>query len=114
MSKNQALLRVISDLRSLAGSLEILLGTLETGEPAAAAAAVPAEQAPAKAAPADSTAAELERPALEEVRAAMAEKSREGRREAVKAIIYKYGASKLTAIAPKHYAAVLREVQAIK
>ena len=44
----------------------------------------------------------------------MAEKNREGHREKVKAIIHKYGANKLTALDPKHYAEVLKEVGEIK
>jgi hypothetical protein len=51
---------------------------------------------------------------LEEVRAAMADKSRDGHREAVKAIITKYGAGNLSSLDPKHYAAALKEVGELK
>jgi outer membrane biosynthesis protein TonB len=51
---------------------------------------------------------------LEEVRAAMADKSRDGHREAVKAIITKYGANNLSSLDPKHYAAALKEVGELK
>ena len=51
---------------------------------------------------------------LEEVRAVLADKNKEGHREAVKAIIFKYGANKLTALDPKYYVDVLKEVGEIK
>ena len=53
-------------------------------------------------------------PTLEEVREAMAEKNREGHREEVKAIIVSHGANKLTALGPRCYAEVLKEVGEIK
>jgi hypothetical protein len=53
-------------------------------------------------------------PTLEEVRAAMADKSRDGHREAVKGIITKYGANNLSSLDPKHYAAALKEVGELK
>ncbi|QSX09563.1 hypothetical protein J0B03_05745 [Alkalibacter rhizosphaerae] len=57
---------------------------------------------------------EQHQPTLEEIRAAMADKSRDGHREAVKAIITKYGVNNLSALEPKHYAAALKEVEEIK
>jgi len=57
---------------------------------------------------------EEKQPTLEEVRAAMADKSRDGHREAVKAIITKYGANNLSSLDPKHYAAALKEVGELK
>jgi len=92
MSKTKLALDVVNDLRSLANSIESLVGAESNPEAAT-------EPSP---------------PTLEEVRAAMAEKNRAGHREAVKAIIYKYGADKLTALEPQHYTAVLQEVGAIK
>lgn len=80
---------VINSLRSLADSIEGLIRTLEAK-------------------------ADQQEPTLEEVRAAMAEKNKAGHREAVKAIIKKYGADKLTAIDPTHYTQVLKEVGEIK
>ena len=57
---------------------------------------------------------EEKQPTLEEVRAAMADKSRDGHREAVKAIITKYGANNLSSLDPIHYAAALKEVGELK
>jgi hypothetical protein len=51
---------------------------------------------------------------LEMVRTALAEKSREGHREAVLALLKKYGAERLSAIAPENYADLLAEAGAIK
>lgn len=50
---------------------------------------------------------------LQEVRTRLAELSRDGKREAVKALINKYGAAKLTEIDPKYYAALMDEAVVI-
>ena len=50
---------------------------------------------------------------LEEVRAVLAEKSRDGRREEVKALLQKYGAEKLSAVDPSNYAALKAEAEAM-
>ena len=52
---------------------------------------------------------DIKQPALEEVRAFLADKSRDGHREAIKAILLKYGADKLTSLDPVHYSKVLKE-----
>lgn len=44
----------------------------------------------------------------------MADKSREGHREEVKAIITKYGANNLSSLDPKFYVAAIKEVGEIK
>jgi hypothetical protein len=44
----------------------------------------------------------------------MAEKNRDGHREAVKAIIHKYGANNLSAMDPKYYAQAMKEVGELK
>jgi hypothetical protein len=50
---------------------------------------------------------------LEQVRAKLAEVSRNGKKNEAKALISKYGADKLTDIDPDHYAAVLKEAEAL-
>ena len=50
---------------------------------------------------------------LEEVRAVLAEKTRDGRREEVKALLQKYGAEKLSAVDPSNYAALKAEAEAM-
>jgi len=133
MSKIKLALDVVSDLKSLAESIETLVHAIETNEhiitnevaeeqtkkkskskatkaedPMAEEPEVEEVQEEKKPAP------EEKQPTLEEVRAAMADKSRDGHREAVKAIITKYGASNLSAMDPKHYASALKEVGELK
>ena len=59
--------------------------------------------------------AELEEtmPTLEEVRAVLAKLSVEGHSAAVKSLIAKFGADKLSDIAPEQYAALLKEAERI-
>jgi hypothetical protein len=127
MSKIKLALEVVSDLKSLAESIETLVHAMESNEVANEANEEPTnKKSKAKAkveepetkepevgeAPVEEP--EEKQPTLEEVRAAMADKSRDGHREAVKAIITKYGANNLSALDPKHYAAALKEVGELK
>ena len=50
---------------------------------------------------------------LEEVRAVLADKSRAGHTAEIRELLKKYGASKLSLIDPKHYEALLREVEVL-
>lgn len=52
-------------------------------------------------------------PTLEEVRAVLAKLSVEGHSAAVKSLIAKYGAAKLSELAPEHYVALLKEAERI-
>ena len=78
---------------------------------------VPAEEQPAKNAPAENSPAEepqVEAPAeikLEQIRAVLADKSRAGHTAAVRELLKKYGATKLSQVDPKHYAAILKETE---
>ena len=54
-----------------------------------------------------------EAPTLEEVRAVLAKLSVEGHSAAVKALIAKFGADKLSDIVPEQYAALLKEAERI-
>ncbi|MFA9398371.1 MAG: hypothetical protein ACERKV_08920 [Clostridiaceae bacterium] len=56
----------------------------------------------------------VKQPTLEELRALMAEKSKAGYREEVKAILLKYDAKKLTSLDEKNYVEVMKEVGEIK
>lgn len=60
--------------------------------------------------------AEPETPKLsfEDVRGILADIARAGNREGVKALLEKYGASKLSALAPEHYAAILKDAEGLK
>ncbi len=48
---------------------------------------------------------------LEQVRAVLAEKSRNGHTAEIRALLQKYGASKLSGIDPTHYKALLAEAE---
>ncbi len=50
---------------------------------------------------------------LEDVRAVLAEKSRAGHTEAVKELISKYGADRLSSIDPSNYAALMADAEGI-
>ena len=52
-------------------------------------------------------------PTLEEVRTVLARLSVEGHSAAVKSLISKFGAAKLSELAPEHYAALLKEAERI-
>ncbi|WP_139903984.1 rRNA biogenesis protein rrp5 [Clostridium thermarum] len=104
MSKIKLLLDVVSDMRSLADSLqavaEVLMGNepVETIEPA-------------------TTVKESEQKkkeiTLEEIRGKLAEKSQAGLTAQVREIIKKYGGSKLSEVDPKHYADILKDAEVL-
>ena len=50
---------------------------------------------------------------LEHVRAVLADKSRAGHTAAVRDLLQKYGASKLSQVDPKHYEALLKDAEVI-
>ena len=50
---------------------------------------------------------------LEDVRAVLAEKSRAGHTATIRTILQKYGASKLSGVDPKHYEALLQDVEVL-
>lgn len=50
---------------------------------------------------------------LEQVRSVLAEKSHDGKTDAVRELLQKYGASKLSAVDPKHYAALLADAEVL-
>jgi hypothetical protein len=56
---------------------------------------------------------EKKQPKLEEVRAVLAEKSRTGHTEAIRELLKKYGADRLSAIDPAHYQALLEEAEVL-
>lgn len=123
MSKIKLALDVVNDLRSLADSIEGLVGALEVNQTESNTPEVAAKSKTKCRTKILPTPEELEesnitpeekQPTLEEVRAAMADKSRDGHREAVKAILTKYGANNLSSLDPEHYAAALKEVGELK
>lgn len=111
MNKTKIIQDIIVNLIGISNNLEALAETLN--------ASIVPEAAPENTESVEKKTSKDEapkekQPTLEEVREAMAEKSKAGHREEVKAILLKYGAKKLTSLDEKHYAEVLKEVGEIK
>lgn len=126
MGKVKLLLDVIGDLRSLADSLQAVADAVADSDAAEAEMTVTKEpekagrsgKAAAKnTAKKDAKAAKQEpeeKPlTLEEVRAVLAEKSRSGHTEEVRALLNKHGADKLSEIDPAEYPALLAEAEVL-
>jgi hypothetical protein len=96
MSRIKLLKDIVDDMHALADSLSTLASALESDKPEA-----PEQQAKP----------EL---SLSDVRAVLAKKSQAGFTKEIKALIEKYGAEKLSAVEPKHYDALLKEVEGLK
>ena len=126
MGKVKLLLDVIGDLRSLADSLQAVADAV--ADNGAADAELTATKEPEKTgkngkagakntAKKDAKAAKQEpeeKPlTLEEVREVLAEKSRSGHTEEVRALLNKHGADKLSEIDPAEYAALLAEAEVL-
>ena len=116
MSKMKLLLDVVSDLRSLADSLQAVADAVaQNGQEQLD---QTTEERPAQE-PEKKTAAKKEEKAepkpltLEQVRAALAEKSRAGHTAEVKALLIKHGADKLSDIDPAEYPALLAEAEVL-
>lgn len=119
MGKIKLLLDVVSDLRSLADSLQAVADVMVQNEPEADTAAEekaePEKKAETKPAGKKKAAAEPEEQplTLEEVRAVLAEKSRAGHTAEVKALLTKHGADKLSDIDPAEYPALLADAEVL-
>ena len=126
MGKVKLLLDVIGDLRSLADSLQAVADAV--ADNGAAEAEMTTTKEPEKTgkngkagakntAKKDAKAAKQEpeeKPlTLEEARAVLAEKSRSGHTEEVRALLNKHGADKLSEIDPAEYAALLAEAEVL-
>ena len=128
MGKVKLLLDVIGDLRSLADSLQAVAdavadnGVAEaelttTKEPEETGKAGKTGKATKNSAKKDTKVAKQEpeeKPlTLEEVRAVLAEKSRSGHTEEVRALLNKHGADKLSEIDPAEYPVLLAEAEVL-
>ena len=128
MSRIKLLLDVIGDLRSLADSLQAVAdavadsGAAEaemttTEEPEETGKAGRAGKTTKNTAKKEAKAAKQgpeEKPlTLEEVRAVLAEKSRSGHTEEVRALLNKHGADKLSEIDPAEYPVLLAEAEVL-
>jgi len=105
MSRVKLLLDVVSDLQSLADSLQAVAEAIGSNQPNEI--EEPEQSKPSKQ-------PEEKRVTLEEVRAVLAEKSHDGFTAEVRALLEKYGASKLSQIDPSKYAALLAYAEGLK
>ena len=99
MSRMKLALEIVSDLKALAKSIEVLLKAMETDEVLVA---EEKESVPKEA-----------KITIEQVRAVLAEKSQGGKQPVVKALIQKYGANKLTEVDPSKYKDLLKEAEVL-
>ncbi len=104
MSKVKLLLDVVEDMRSLADSIQAVADAmLQSETPAAEPAPVETDAPKPK-----------EKPiTLEQVRSVLAELSHDGKTEAVRELLLKYGAPKLSGIDPKNYKALLADAEVL-
>ena len=103
MSKMSDMAMVIEELRNAAATIK------DTAYWLAEQFSGTSEEAPAK----KSAAKEEKKPELklEDVRAVLAEKSRAGHTAAIRTLLQKYGAKKLSGVDPKHYEALLKDAE---
>lgn len=116
MSRIKLLLDVVSDLRSLADSLQAVADAVAQGgqeQPDQTTEERPAQEPEKKTAAKKEEKAEPKPQTLERVRAALAEKSRAGHTSEVKALLIKHGADKLSDIDPAEYPALLAEAEVL-
>ncbi len=110
MSKVKEMAMSIEDLRAAAIAINDVADWLATqfmDDNDAAPALTPAAPTPA---PVEAKKPDLK---LEDVRAVLAEKSRAGYTAEVRALLQKYGASKLSAVDPKDYEALLKDAEVL-
>lgn len=116
MSKMKLLLDVVSDLRSLADSLQAVADAVAQNgqeQPDQTTEEKPAQKPEKKNAAKQVEKAEPKPLTLEQVRAALVEKSRAGHTSEVKALLIKHGADKLSDIDPAEYPALLAEAEVL-
>ena len=116
MSKMKLLLDVVSDLRSLADSLQAGADAVAQGgqeQPDQTTEEKPTQKPEKKNVAKQVEKAEPKPLTLEQVRAALAEKSRAGHTSEVKALLIKHGADKLSDIDPAEYPALLAEAEVL-
>ncbi len=105
MSRIKLLLDVVSDMRSLADSIETIADAITSGE------ILKEESIPKK----TSEEKVKEKPvSLEEVRGVLAKKSQAGLTSQVRELIEKHGGSKLSEVDPSNYGALLKDAEGLE
>ncbi|WP_434793870.1 hypothetical protein TPDSL_03230 [Terrisporobacter petrolearius] len=112
MSKVKLLLDVISDVRSLADSLQAVANAIAENEPATVEATPTQEPVKEEKQPTKKNTAKKEY-TLEDVRGILATKSQNGLTAEVKGLIEKYGGTKLSDIDPTHYADIMKDAEVL-
>lgn len=110
MSRMKLLLQVTEDVQSLADSLRELVEAMQSGEPEQETVQETEQVSVEEPEP---KAVEVKQPTLEEVRGLLARKSQEGKSSDVKALIEKFGASRLSEIQPESYLALMAEAEVL-
>lgn len=105
MSRIKLLLDLIEDVRAVADDLQTIADAMASDEPAAEPTEESMQEVPAEK-PEPEKAIRLE-----DVRAVLAAKSRDGYGAQVRELIAKHGGSKLSDIVPSEYGAVLKEAE---
>ena len=105
MSRIKLLLDLIEDVRAVADDLQTIADAMASDEPAAEPTETPVQETPAEKDEPEETIR------LEDVRAVLAAKSRDGYGAQVRELIAKHGGSKLSDIDPSEYGAVLKEAE---
>lgn len=112
MSKVKLLLDVISDVRSLADSLQAVADAITVNESTTVDATPTQEPVKEEKQPIKKNAAKKEY-TLEDVRGILATKSQNGLTAEVKGLIEKYGGTKLSDIDPTHYADIMKDAEVL-
>lgn len=107
MSKSQLLLNVVSNLRTLADSVQAVADSMIDNEPAKT-------EQPEAPTPSPESSSGAKPVTLEQVRAVLAEKSYDGFTAEVRGLLEKHGAKKLSEIDPREFPTLLAEAEALK
>lgn len=112
MSKVKLLLDVISDVRLLADSLQAVADAMMDTE-STTMNATPVQEVTKEEKQSGKKATTKKEYTLEDVRRVLAKKSQNGLTAEVKALIEKYGGSKLSDISPENYAAIITDTEVL-
>lgn len=107
VSKTKLLFNLARELRSLADSVQAVADAMADNEPTETA----QPETPVVAKEAEPT---VKTVTLEQVRAALADKSQQGFTAEVRTLLEKYGAPKLSQIDPANYAALIADAESLK
>lgn len=100
---NQQLHNVITNLHALADSLQVLADTMASKE----------QETPVSVVPTPPTKPKKPALTLVDVRTVLGEKANAGFSKEVRELLQQYGASKLSAVSPEQYPALLKDAEAI-